>query len=209
MYNISQFVKWGQEMDYIETLKKLVDDNDGVISTKMVTELGIPRIYLSELIKKGILERYKRGIYISAQSNDDKMYCFQMRFLQVTFSHESALFLHHYIEKMPEQPIVTVKTGTNTKNLVNNGARVHSIRQNLYTLGEIEIKTHHGRSVRAYNVERSICDIIRSRSRIDNEIIVRTIKKYNDSPEKDFSKLIAYAEELKIAKILNNYLGFL
>lgn len=196
-------------MDYTKMLKKLVDDNDGIISTKMVTELGIPRTYLSELIKKGMLERYKRGIYISTQSNDDKMYCFQMRFSQATFSHESALFLHQYIEKMPEQPIVTVKTGTNTKNLVNNGARVHSIRQDLYTLGETEIKTRYGRNVRTYNIERSICDIIRNRSRVDSEIIVSTVKKYNDSPKKDFSRLITYAEELKVAKILNNYLEFL
>lgn len=196
-------------MDYTKMLKKLVDDNDGIISTKMVTEFGIPRTYLSELIKKGMLERYKRGIYISTQSNDDKMYCFQMRFSQATFSHESALFLHQYIEKMPEQPIVTVKTGTNTKNLVNNGARVHSIRQDLYTLGETEIKTRYGRNVRTYNIERSICDIIRNRSRVDSEIIVSTVKKYNDSPEKDFSRLITYAQELKVAKILNNYLEFL
>ncbi|MCI8950358.1 MAG: transcriptional regulator [Lachnospiraceae bacterium] len=196
-------------MDYTKMLKKLVDDNDGIISTKMVTELGIPRTYLSELIKKGMLERYKRGIYISTQSNDDKMYCFQMRFSQATFSHESALFLHQYIEKMPKQPIVTVKTGTNTKNLVNNGARVHSIRQDLYTLGETEIKTRYGRNVRTYNIERSICDIIRNRSRVDSEIIVSTVKKYNDSPEKDFSRLITYAEELKVAKILNYYLEFL
>lgn len=196
-------------MDYTKMLEKLVDDNDGVISTKMVTELGIPRIYLSELIKKGMLERYERGIYVSTNNNDDKMYCFQMRFSQAIFSHESALFLHKYIDKMPEQAIVTVKTGTNTKNLLNNGARVHSIRQNLFTLGEIDRETRYGRSVRTYNIERSICDIIRNRSRIDSSIIVSTLKKYNDSPEKDFSKLTIYAEELKVVKILNSYLEFL
>lgn len=196
-------------MDYTKMLEKLVDDNDGVISTKMVTELGIPRIYLSELIKKGMLERYERGIYVSTNNNDDKMYCFQMRFSQAIFSHESALFLQKYIDKMPEQAIVTVKTGTNTKNLLNNGARVHSIRQNLFTLGEIDRETRYGRSVRTYNIERSICDIIRNRSRIDSSIIVSTLKKYNDSPEKDFLKLTIYAEELKVVKILNSYLEFL
>jgi predicted transcriptional regulator of viral defense system len=196
-------------MDYLKMLQKLIDDNDGVISTKMVTEFGIPRIYLSEFVKRGMLKRYERGIYIALESNGDKMYCFQMRFPQATFSHESALFLQQYIKKMPEHPVVTVKTGTNTKNLVSNGTRVHSIRPTLYTLGEIEKKTCYGRSVRTYNIERSICDIIRSRSRIDSDIIVNTLKKYNDSPEKDFSKLIAYAEKLKVAKILNSYLEFL
>ena len=35
------------------------------------------------------------------------------------------------------------------------------------------------------------------------------LKKYKGSPEKDFSKLIDYAEKLKVAKVLNNYLEFL
>ena len=196
-------------MDYSKMLQRLIDDNDGVISTKKVTEYGIPRIYLSEFVKRGILKRYERGIYISLESNGDKMYCFQMRYPQTTFSHESALFLQQYIKKMPDHPIVTVKTGTNTKNLMSNGARVHSIRPTLYTLGEIEGKTCYGKNVRMYDIERSICDIIRNRSRIDNDIIISVLKKYNDSPEKDFSKLITYAEELKVAKILNNYLEFL
>lgn len=196
-------------MDYSKMLQRLIADNDGVISTKKATEYGIPRIYLSEFVKKGILERYERGIYISHEGNGDKMYCFQMRFPQTTFSHESALFLQQYIKKMPEHPIVTVKTGTNTKNLLNNGARVHSIRPAIYTLGEIEGKTSYGKSVRMYDVERSICDIIRNRSRIDNDIIVSVLKKYKGSPEKDFSKLIDYAEKLKVAKVLNNYLEFL
>lgn len=196
-------------MDYSKILQRLIDDNDGVISTKKVTEYGIPRIYLSEFVKRGILKRYERGIYISPESNGDKMYCFQMRFSQTIFSHESALFLHQYIKKRPEHPIVTVKTGTNTKNLMNHGARVHSIQQALYTLGEIEGKTSYGKSVRMYDVERSICDIIRNRSRIESDIIADVLKKYNDSPEKDFFKLIDYAEKLKVAKILNNYLEFL
>lgn len=196
-------------MNYSKILKQLVDDNNGIISTKIVTENGIPRIYLSEFVKKGILERCERGIYMSTPSNDDQMYCFQMRFSQITFSHESALFLQQYIKKIPEQPIVTVKTGTNTKNIVNAGARVHSIKSELYTLGEIEEETHYGRFVRLYDIERSICDIVRSRSRIDNDIIVSSLKKYNDSPNKNFSKLLTYAEKLKVAKILSNYLDLL
>lgn len=196
-------------MNYSEKLKKLLDDNNGVISTKMVTESGIPRIYLSEFMKKGMLERYERGVYISNASNDDEMFCFQMKFPQTIFSHESALFLQNYIESIPKQPIVTVKTGTNTKSLMNVGSRVHSIRSDLYTLGEVERKTCYGRVVCTYDVERSICDIIRNRSRVNNDIIVSVLKKYNDSNEKDFLKLINYAERLKVTKVLNSYLEFL
>lgn len=196
-------------MDYSKILMQLINDNQGVISAKMVTNAGIPRIYLSELLKKGVLRRCERGIYLLTQSEEDEMYCFQMRYPQTTFSHESALYLLRYITTMPQQVVVTVKTGTNTKNLLNAGTRVHSIRSDLYKLGEIEKKTYLGRTVYTYDVERSICDIIRNRSKVDNALITIALRKYNDSPDKDFSKLISYAEKLKVAKIMKNYIEFL
>lgn len=196
-------------MDYYKMLGQLVNDNKGIITAKEVTELGIPRTYIAELVKKGTLKRYERGVYISVQNDFDMMYCFQMRFAQIIFSHESALFLHGYLEDFPQANVVTVKTGINTKILTKSGARVHSIRPELYTLGETEVETRYGRTVRVYDIERSICDIVRNRRRIDNEVLVSTLRKYNNSPEKDISKLLDYAEKLKVSKILNTYLDFM
>lgn len=196
-------------MDYYAMLRQLVEDNGGIISTKEVTGMGIPRTYISEMVKQGLLERYERGIYKSVASNNDEIYCFQIRFAQVIFSHESALFLHHYMEEAPDQLVVTVRTGTNTKTLLKSGVRVHSIRSELLTLGEVKKETKLGRIVRTYDIERTICDIVRNRSKIENEIIVGVLKKYKNSPNKDFSRLFSYAETLKVAKILNNYFEFL
>lgn len=196
-------------MDYYKMLGQLVNDNKGIITAKEVTELGIPRTYIAELVKKGALKRYERGVYISVQNDFDMMYCFQMRFTQIIFSHESALFLHGYLEDFPQANVVTVKTGINTKILTKSGARVHSIRPELYTLGETKVETRYGRTVRVYDIERSICDIVRNRRRIDNEVLVSTLRKYNNSPEKDISKLLDYAEKLKVSKILNTYLDFM
>lgn len=196
-------------MDYYSMLRQLVEDSGGIISTKEVTGMGIPRTYISEMVKQGILERYERGIYKSVTSNYDEMYCFQIRFAQVIFSHESALFLHHFMREKPNKMVVTVRTGTNTKSLSKSGLRVHSIRSELLTLGEIKKETKMGRIVRTYNIERTICDVVRNRSKIENELIVDVLKKYKDSPNKDFSRLFSYAETLKVANIINNYLEFL
>ncbi|NMM65818.1 transcriptional regulator [Clostridium sp. P21] len=195
-------------MDYSKMLRQLIRENGGIVSTKMASEHGIPRIYLSDFVKKGILQRFERGIYISTNSIDD-MYCFQMRFDQSIFSHESALYLHQYLKDPPEQKNVTVKTGMNTKSLIRSGAKVYSIKMELYLLGTTEIITNYGRIVRSYDIERSICDIIRSRSKVNNEIIVKSLKIYNDSPEKDLSKLMEYAKKLNVLRILNGYLEFL
>ena len=72
-------------MDYYSMLRQIVKDSGGIISTKEVTGRGIPRTYISEMVKQGLLERYERGIYKSVTSNNDEMYCFQIRFAQVIF----------------------------------------------------------------------------------------------------------------------------
>lgn len=196
-------------MDYINKLKDLIKKYNGVISTKIVSEAGIPRSYLSEFIKRGIIKRLERGIYISKNCADDEMYRFQMKYGQAIFSHDSALFLYEFLDEKPQVHKVTVKTGVNTKNLVNSGAKVYSIKKDLYSLGITTIKTRHGHTVKVYNIERTICDLIRSRSQIEHGIIIEALKKYNNSPNKNFVNLIKYAEQFRVAKILTSYLEFL
>lgn len=54
-----------------------------------------------------------------------------------------------------------------------------------------------GNSVKVYDRERSICDLIKHREKYDGETFVKAIRTYlNDSP--DQSKLFRYAKVMKI-----------
>ncbi len=37
-------------MDYIDLLLELMEQNNGIITSKMVTDASIPRVYLSKLV---------------------------------------------------------------------------------------------------------------------------------------------------------------
>jgi len=82
---------------------------------------------------------------------------------QAIFSHDTALFLHDLTDRDPLQYAVTVKTGYNTKNIKASGAKVYTIKKELYDLGLITVKTSFDRVVNTYNMERTICDIVRAR----------------------------------------------
>lgn len=181
-------------MDYIDLLLELIQQNNGIITSKMVTDAGIPRVYLSKLVNNGMATRLERGIYVSDKENVDELFCFQMRFKQCVISHETALYIHQYMKNKPKQITATVKTGTNTKTLLQSGVRVHSICQQLYSLGLLEKKNNYGRTILVYDIERSICDIIRNRSRIENDVIICALKKYICSPEKN-GKIIVFCKK--------------
>ena len=54
--------------------------------------------------------------------------------------------------------------------------------------------------IKVYNAERCICDIIRSKKRMDNEYIKYSIREYIKRKDKDLVKLSKYADKMGIKK---------
>ena len=79
----------------------------------------------------------------------------------------------------------------------------------LYELGLEERKTTFGNSVRCYNAERTVCDILRSRSRMDEETVVSAVKNYVLSKDKDFFRLYEYAQKFKVSEQVRKYMEVL
>jgi predicted transcriptional regulator of viral defense system len=196
-------------MKYREKLKELINEHNGIILTKQITEAGIPRVYISELVEKGVLERLERGVYITSDSFDDEMYRLQAKYTNIIFSHDTALYLHDLTDRDPLKYSVTVPAGYNPQNLKKIGVKVFSIKKELYNLGLTSIRTLFDREVRCYNMERTICDILRSRSQMDIAIVTDAIKRYVKRKNKNLPQLMRYAESLKVSKLLRRYMEVL
>ena len=73
----------------------------------------------------------------------------------------------------------------------------------------IEKKNTMGNIVRCYDTERTICDILRSRNRIDEETVISAVKNYAASPDKDLNRLAVYASMFGVDKELKRYMEVL
>ena len=73
-----------------------------------------------------------------------------------------------------------------------------SVSKDIYELGLIEVKTKFGNKVKAYDLERSICGVIKFRKRLDLDMLKYSIKKYLKSNKRNMKKLLEYAEKLGI-----------
>ena len=71
------------------------------------------------------------------------------------------------------------------------------------------MNTPFGNPVLAYDVERTICDLIRSRSGIEMQTFQNALKQYAKLKEKDLRKLMRYAKMLRVDKLLRQYLEVL
>lgn len=196
-------------MDYIKKLEDLIKENNGTIVTSDLDKYNIPRIYLTKLMDMGKIERVKRGIYVAVGEIEDEMFYMQAKYPKLIYSHETALFIHQLTDRNPFEYAVTVPSGYKAPQNVSDNNKIYYIKRELHLLGVVTAKTSFGNEIKVYDVERTICDILRSRERIDIQIISQALKDYVRLKTTDFNKLSEYAKVFRVNEILKKYMEVL
>ncbi len=197
-------------MDYERKLNNLIRNHNGMIFTKDVTDAGIPKEYLSVLMQKGVLERAAHGVYFTVETSMDEMYCIQLKSDKLVFSNETALFLHDLTDRDPLVYSVTVPRGYATNRLREAGIAVTTVKPEIYDIGITTAKTIYGREVKTYDKERTICDIIKKRNKMDKDMFYVALKRYSASKNRNMKRLITYARQLGMEKQVVQYMeGYL
>ena len=153
-----------------DKMREIIKQNNGIIAAKEVSDNKIDSWYLTNLVKKGELERVVRGVYFDPNfDNYDELYFFQLQNKACIYSYQTALYLHRLTNRLPFVNEVTVKQGYNVWR-IKDSVIVHQVKKEWYELGKAEIKTDMGNIVCAYDMERTICDLVRDRKNQDPEI---------------------------------------
>ena len=189
----------------INKILKIMKKNNEIITPAQLEKKGISRVYLSRMEEEGIIERIERGIYVTKDFKYDEYYLFQLKYPKAIFSYNTALYFYEMTERTPIKMDVTVCREYNPhrfKDLVN----VYKISKELYNLGVTEKKSPQGMKVKTYNLERTVCDIIKDKDSLDIEIRNKAIKKAIKSKEFNASKMFEYAKKMNIYDKVKNYM---
>lgn len=192
-------------MKYREAIIVQMKENNGIIRTKDIEIRGINREYISKLYKEGIINKIDRGIYSLKGTIIDEYYIYQLKHPEVVFSHDSALYFHDMTEKTPDKIFVTVPQGYYDKKKPDN-IQFYYCKKELINLGVIETKTTSGNTIRVYDKERTICDILKKKKNIDPEQWAKTIRNYFFHSDVDYQKLIYYAKKMGVYKMIESYI---
>ena len=154
-----------------DTIKQIMNINNGMLSTRMIEPLNISRQYLSIMENNNDIEKVSRGIYLSPSAFEDSYFSFQQKYKKAIFSHMNALYFYGMTEEFPYNYTVTVPQSYHV-DTVNEKCNVFYVSDDIYELGIVEIETPNGNKVRAYDKERCICDITRLFQLLRQKIIV-------------------------------------
>lgn len=79
----------------------------------------------------------------------------------------------------------------------------------MLALGAIELKTSYGNVVRAYDLERTLCDLVRGQGTSDAQVVTPAMQAYVRRKERDPMKLLGYARTLGVERKIRTYLTVL
>lgn len=204
-YNISMKIK----ITPLTKIRERLKQKQGVVLASDLSQLGIPHIYLSILEKRGEIQRVSRGVYTTSETILDEMDIFQSRYKAAIFSHETALYLHGLTDRSPLYYSITLPSGYNATRVKKEGAKVYFIIRTLYPLGLVTLKSEHGNNLRTFDLERSICDILRNRNQMDIQFINEALKRYVRRKDRNIDLLYGYAMKFRIEKVVRNYIEVL
>ena len=192
-----------------EKLLNLIQNNNGVVLRKDLKEQNIPSIYLTIFVNENILERIGRGIYIDINTFGDDFFKTQAASKYAIYSNNTALYLHGLSNRTPITYDITVPYNYNGSLMNNKNTNIFRVNRSILELGLISMKSPSGQDIKVYDKERTICDVVKNKKKIDNEIINDAIKKYVASNDFDSYKLNKYAKILKVEKEIGKYLEVL
>jgi predicted transcriptional regulator of viral defense system len=196
-------------MTAFEKIQEFLNENGGILRTADAKALDISRTTLANLEKAGLLYRAARGQYILPDSIPDELYLWQQRVSGMIYSHETALFLHDMAERTPAQHSVTLSGKARLSASFPSNYKVYYVKPELWDIGVTSVPSKMGHTVRAYDAERTICDILRSRNRIDDQIVASAMKSYAARQGQDLKRLGKYAVLFRVTAILRKYLEVL
>lgn len=193
-------------MSSFAIVKEIAAKNNGLILTRDAIAGGVSRASLSFLCREGRITRVSVGQYVLPEDVVDEMLSIGVRSRLIIFSHESALYLHGLLRAdaqclqggAPPKPAVTIPTSKTLSRFINRQCKVYHVREEWHELGKVQLPTERGNLVWTYDMERTICDIIRSRRRIAKDVFEVAFARYMARAEKDLEKLWDYAERMNV-----------
>lgn len=197
-------------------VKKRNLPNTKYFSTNNLLDYGFSRYDIDKLLSSNKIEKVSHGLYIRTNTIEDFFSILQAKNKDTIFSNESALYLHNMTTAPANPYCITVefskKINKNAKYIreAMEEIKIYYVNKDVLYLGADEIEWN-GNTLFVYDKERTICDILKNRNRIDPQVYFEGLQEYfvHNSDQIKFDKIANYAKQLgitsKIMDILNLY----
>lgn len=188
-------------------LDELFIQNNGYLASNLIRGNRSLYYQLKTMLESGMVVQIKRGLYRHTDFAEDAnlgdvcrivpqgVLCLFTAWQFYSLSTHVSSFVHLAIPVrkkpvLPDFPPV----------------KIYFWKDNYFEIGKIET-TNNGQQISIYDLEKSICDAIRYRNKVGTELSAEVLRNYLNRKDRNLDKLMKYAEYMRIATVLNQYLS--
>lgn len=201
------------ETDYKKypDILELFKEHNGLIDAASLREKGISYYQLSKLEEMDIITKVKRGIYALSDIKKElhDMVEAALYVPKGVICLYSALAHHELSTFTPSEYNFAISRKERKPSLpIYPPIHLYYFDDDTFELG-IEEFDLNGHILKVYNLERTICDVVKFRNKLDANVVKESLKEYFTNRKGNYDKLFKYAEKMRVKTILSNYLEVL
>ena len=186
-------------------LQVLFNQNKGYLTRKQLSDKSTYN-QLLKLVDTGVVERIKRGVYYyESASIDNTMIDVEKIVPDGVLCLYSAWAYYELTVQIPQSFNIAIEK--NRKILLPDYPPItlYYWKREYHELGVTKQKIS-GYTVKIYDLEKSVCDAIKYRTKIGMDVASEILKTYLKRKDRNLTKLLEYAKKVRIEKILRTYL---
>ena len=184
------------------TINEIFNSNNGFLSSKELTTRN-QWYQLKKMIDTGMVVKLKSGLYCMQQFGITEQ---NKEVAQIIPSGVLCLFsAWQYFGLTIHNPFeyhIAINREKKIRIPSYPPIKIYRWSEKFYKLGIIETD-----SIKIYDIEKSVCDAVRFRNKVGMDIAIEVVRNYVRRREsRNFDKLAKYSRELRIEKIMQNFI---
>ena len=192
---------------YIDQIKMEFEKYGGILKTSELSSLGYSSRQIKKLLDEEIITKIKYGYYeFSGIIPRDEIIIARL-FPKAVIFLESALLHYEYTDRIPSAWQIAVnKNSEKSQYKMDNFFVEPYYLEPKYTEVGIDRIQLNEITIKIYDRDRTICDVLRYEKKIEKEVFSNAIQRYIKDQKKNIRKLFEYAEVFNIKNKVQTYI---
>jgi predicted transcriptional regulator of viral defense system len=186
-------------------LQILFNKNRGYLTRKQLPDKSLYN-HLLKLVEEGIVERIKRGVYRYENGTfDSTMIDIEKVVPNGVLCLYSSWAYYGLSVQIPQSFNIAIEKNRKISLPCYPPVKLYYWKRDYQELGVTKQKIG-GFTVKIYNLEKSVCDAIKYRTKTGTEVTSEVLNNYLKRKDRNLTRLMEYAKKMRIEKILRTYL---
>ena len=194
-------------------VKKDVLDNEfnkrgGVLKTSELNAIGFSSRQIKKLLDNAVIRKIKHGYYELSDNTYPEETVIARLFPQAVIFLESALMHYGYTDRIPSKWQIAVDRDSEKNKYKIDYPLIEPfyLDPKFLEIGINKIQVE-GVTVKIFDRDRTICDILRYENKLEREVFSNAIQRYVKDQKKNVKKLLEYGEIFNIKNKVQTYIG--